>query len=198
MTTAFASLRDQRTLRQRGSVSDLPPDFPRRISWMYPDDGCYARAHLMTHKSYAKIPMMKLFIFGSLHAKTSNHPQGYVDWWYHVAPIVRIGDVMFILDPAIEPERPLTLDEWIDRCGGRSRVTGLSICSNESYSPFSTCSGSSGRTSEDAAKSTVEGTFLMAEYERQKRLKRQPSKVLGDQPPWAHTQFLQQQLSSSF
>lgn len=92
----------------------------RPLTWTYPDDGCYLRAQLfIEHVSRTeKQHLLKIFIFSqkgeTLRAKTNNHPNGYVDWWYHVAPITRVGNTIYVIDPAISPLAPMPLAQWID------------------------------------------------------------------------------------
>lgn len=81
----FVYMRDVRFLHD--SDGDL-----RRSSWMYPDDGCYARAALAMRnlfKLYAPLPS-KVFAFGNLKVVKKNSTRGAVYWWYHFAPIVQI------------------------------------------------------------------------------------------------------------
>lgn len=67
----FRSLRDARWLTMPGMR-----DFKRRSSWLYPDDGCFARAALGGQKleSWDYPRPKKLFIFGDLEVKTANSP----------------------------------------------------------------------------------------------------------------------------
>jgi Glutaminase len=61
------------------------------IPFMYPDDGCWARAHemcrLMTNRGRSP---RKVWIYRSqtsvLHVNTRNSPTCYVEWGWHVAP----------------------------------------------------------------------------------------------------------------
>jgi hypothetical protein len=91
----------------------------------------------------------KLFSFGSLTAQTENSPRGSVSWWYHVAPVVRglnsAGDeITLVLDPALEPRRPMPMQEWIKAIlpdGNEKYWTGASICDEHSDGPYSYCYG---------------------------------------------------------
>ena len=63
----------------------------KHIPFCYPEDGCYARAHEMTRLMEKKgVIAGKVFIEGDLKVETTNSPKGYVEWWYHVAPLVAI------------------------------------------------------------------------------------------------------------
>jgi uncharacterized Zn-binding protein involved in type VI secretion len=87
------------------------------IAFKYPTDGCYARNWLMVQRmQQLGIQPYVAWSVGDLHAKTSNHPKGYVEWAYHVAPLVEVRqpdgkiDVM-VIDPSLS-DRPMTVDEW--------------------------------------------------------------------------------------
>ena len=104
-----------------------------RIPYTYPVDGCYCRAHrmssLLTEKGYAS---EKVFAVSHVTATAGGTRGGLrvptpyaedvasgepaVDWWYHVAPIIKVRDdngqlVETVLDPSIAPG-PVTIDGW--------------------------------------------------------------------------------------
>src|SRR5262249_2445987 len=66
------------------------------IAFHYPNDGCYARAHLMVRRMQSMgIHARKAWTFANgelLHANTpyDEFHRGYVEWMYHVAPVVRV------------------------------------------------------------------------------------------------------------
>lgn len=131
----FEDIRDERFLTLPGDE-----DSPRRISWLYPKDGCFTRAALANRLAFRKfIPIPnKVFAFGNLRVKTPYSIRGVVGWWYHVAPIVRVGEKKFVLDPSIEFSRPLELEEWLDRMGDVKRIK-VAICGSGTYSPGDSC-----------------------------------------------------------
>lgn len=178
LDSAFAGLRDARPLRH-------PQDFARRLTWLYPDDGCFARAALMADLAQARsLPRpRKLFVFGELEARTPNTPQGTVSWWYHVAPIVSVGGAAFVLDPALEPARALGLQEWVERMQLRSRALRVAVCGEHAYTPDSPCRGAAPGTDSIAGKNMNE--YLPREWARVEALGMKPALVLGDSPPWA-------------
>lgn len=99
-------------------LAELFEDFAdeRRIPFRYPEDGCYARAHAMTRMLRRRgIASGKVFIEGNLRVETTNSPKGYVQWWYHVAPVVmvrRFGVVRpYVIDPSLFNE-PVPVERW--------------------------------------------------------------------------------------
>lgn len=179
MQERFEQLRDMRFLITHSSG----PDMLRRISWLYPDDGCFARAGLFNRNAFRMfIPIPnKIFAFGNLKINTPYSPKGYVSWWYHVAPVVQIGEEKFVLDPAIEQASPLTLDEWVKRMGDPSKIK-VSICSSGTYSPGDNCEKMTNGMELRAEKSQLR--YLDLEWKRIKNLGLDPDQVLGDNPPW--------------
>src|ERR1044071_8436154 len=60
---------------------------PPCIPFMYPDDGCWGRAHEMRRLMLdAGTSSDKVWIDGSLHTPTRNNPNCFVGWGWHVAP----------------------------------------------------------------------------------------------------------------
>jgi hypothetical protein len=161
----------------------------RRSSWLFPDDGCWARASLMSLnlEKMGRVRPAKVFAFGNLHVQTPNSPSGSVSWWYHVVPAVRVGQNVFVLDPAIEARAPITLKEWLVRMGGRQQqVPGqemrVAICHAQTYTPGSACQDPS---AEEERQSVADQTmYLPSEWSRLVELNRNPEKELGDFPPW--------------
>lgn len=90
------------------------------ITFLYPDDGCYARAHEMCRLMLAEgeVPG-KIWIYAdsdtNLHVETSNNPSCSVNWWYHVAPTLLVttagGDVTKVIDPSLF-DAPVTPAAW--------------------------------------------------------------------------------------
>lgn len=177
MENQFKHVRDLRL------VEDTRKNSMRRLTWLYPDDGCFARAEMATYileENHFTNPK-KIFVFGNLRAATKNAPGGFVEWWYHVAVIYRIDKTAYVFDPAINPARPVTLDEWNTAVGGSSRLQ-YAICDYRTYDPHQDCTKPQS-LSKDAALSE-QRAFLYPEWERLLQLKRNPEKELGDFPPW--------------
>lgn len=178
MQERFERIRDERFL-----TLSSEPDFPRRISWLYPKDGCFARASLFNRNAFRLfIPVPnKVFAFGNLRVKTPNSTRGAVGWWYHVAPIVQVGADKYVLDPAIEATRPLLLKEWIERMGNPKKIK-VSICGSGAYSPGDNC-----HKETDGMEARAERTqkhYLALEEKELERLGRNPEVELGEAPPW--------------
>jgi hypothetical protein len=174
----FETIRDLRFLKSRRES-----EFTRRSSWLYPDDGCYARAALANRnlfRSFYPIPG-KVFAFGNLSVKTENSPNGKVGWWYHVAPIVEVEGVKFVLDPSVEALTPLTLEEWISKMGDPEKIK-VSICSSGTYGPRSKCDMETDGIERRAEK--AQQIFLELEWKRLSKLGRHSELELGDHPPW--------------
>ena len=90
----------------------------KHIPFDYPQDGCYARAHEMSRLLEKKgVITTKVFVEGDLRVATKNSPNGYVEWWYHVAPIIKVRDgdkeELYVFDPSIF-DRPVTIKEWTE------------------------------------------------------------------------------------
>jgi hypothetical protein len=179
LNSAFQKFRDQRFL-----IDAVMPAFLRRITWLFPDDGCYARAGLVIRQALAaRLPAPdKLFVFGDLSVKTENSPDGAVGWWYHVAPVVEVGGEKWILDPAIEPHHPLRLPDWLARMSAQPGQLQVAECSSGTYTPIDNCTSVS--DGQEALAEQDEAEFLHDEWSRLLSLGRVPEKELGDQPPW--------------
>lgn len=101
------------------------------IPFLYPDDGCWIRAHMMCHLMRAGGPDTtadppedpeKVWIdFGYLHTvQTANHPDCHVKWRWHVAPTLLVslptGDEKQVIDPSLSPA-PESEAAWKNRQG---------------------------------------------------------------------------------
>ena len=100
-------------------LSDQPD-----IAFKFPVDGCYARAHLMVQRMQKMgLKPGKVWTFASdpsdpLWVDTPNHPDGKVEWGYHVAPTIPVenedGTVQdMVVDPSMF-DHPVTIEEWKD------------------------------------------------------------------------------------
>jgi len=81
---------------------------PPCIPFLYPDDGCWARAHemcrLMIIMGHSP---RKVWIQGGLHVSTKNNPTCGVTWGWHVAPTLCVRGPKFfkaqtmVIDPSL-------------------------------------------------------------------------------------------------
>ncbi|MEZ4742445.1 MAG: protein-glutamine glutaminase family protein [Bdellovibrionota bacterium] len=181
LQTAFEQVRDYRFL-----TTEKEPGFLRRISWLYPDDGCFVRSDLAIHKlaGWGYSNFKKLYIFGELSAQTTNAPSGVVYWWFHIVPVASIDGEIFALDQAIDSSGPLTLDEWLNLISSNQANLKGSLCSASSYIPYSHCNSLVASNVERAI--DEQKIFLDLEKDRLLSLDRNPAQELGDQPPWTN------------
>jgi hypothetical protein len=176
---AFRRVRDERFLQWKAM-----PGFGRRLSWLYPDDGCYARATLAIRQIQAwGFPKpLKVFAFGALSIRTANNPNGVANWWYHVAPIVSTHHELYVFDPSIEPTKPLLLRDWVARMSNDPSSIRIALCGAETYRPDDSCAPSGADPT--AAALNDQQVFLQLEWQRLQGLGRDPAVELGAGPPW--------------
>lgn len=181
LTQIFSKVRDSRFLQD-----DQHENFKRRLSWLYPDDGCFVRAELMNFlvDEIDSEKLQQVFIFGDLKVKTDNSPNGFVGWWYHVAPITKVNNKYYVLDPAINHHGPTELTSWIEKQVDTQKAQ-LTICNGDVTSPFDiNCHGTANPEKEYSASLQSMQYYLDREWERQKELLRDPYRVLGNDPIW--------------
>ena len=185
----FDFLRDNRFL-----TNDDDGSFLRRISWLYPDDGCFARAAAVDYllKDKAQIEPAKVFAFGALSVATPNSPRGEVSWWYHVAPIVAYNNTYYVFDPAIEPNYPMLVEEWFASMNPdyKYELTGV-ICHPQTYHTVDSCFNP---TTSHEVGIRDEKRYLASEWYRVIELGYDPNLVLGDSPPWGMASGVLKQL----
>jgi len=80
------------------------------IPFLYPDDGCWGRAHEMCRLMIADgAQPEKVWIKGDLRPSSQNHPgcgwPGWTGWFWHVAPTLQVntsnGVKTWVIDPAL-------------------------------------------------------------------------------------------------
>ncbi len=160
---------------------DTNTTYLRRISWRYPQDGCFARAELFNrHIADSGQPkLQKIFVFGDLAVKTANAPGGKVTWWYHVAPVVQVDKMVYVVDPAISNSAPMLAKDWLNTVVSASaspttarKTLKVAICDANAYAPNSTCTGGSALS--DASLNADKTTYLNAEWSNIKNLNLDP------------------------
>ena len=181
MTDHFNQFRDYRFM-----TVPSRPNFLRRSSWMYPDDGCFARAALAVRNlvQWSIRAPKKVFAFGDLRVKSVNALDGEVTWWYHVAPLVETAGRKYVLDPAIEPSGPIPLEDWLARMSDNPSSIEVSVCESGAYTPSDDCRKSTDGIESGALRDQV--WYLEREWHRLEELKRKPHEELGEYPPWLH------------
>lgn len=106
-------------LRTCNPVTVPPPCIP----FMFPDDGCWGRAHemarLMIDDGYTPRKVWIDAVGGWLHTPTKNNPFCFVEWGWHVAPVVCVRRwfwwPFFSRDMVIDPSlftTPVTVAQW--------------------------------------------------------------------------------------
>lgn len=90
---------------------------PPCIPFLYPDDGCWGRAHEMYRLMRAMgLKPKKVWIQGNLAAPTRNKPTCVVYWNWHVAPTLCVRKGFFakqemVVDPSLF-STPVTKSQW--------------------------------------------------------------------------------------
>jgi hypothetical protein len=94
------------------------------IPFLYPRNGCHARAHEMCRLFLAAgVQPAKIWNYcvdmkNPLVVKTPNAPTCQVEWVFHVAPTLQVqisgrpGTQTMVLDPSLFPKGPVTPAEW--------------------------------------------------------------------------------------
>lgn len=176
---AYRWIRDLRFL-----TLEKHPDFLRRITWQYPDDGCFTRAEMAIRKLKEDgfSGLKKIFVFGDLEADTPNSAKGVIYWWFHVAPLVKVNSDYYVIDPSVNPSEILTVRDWLKAMNRDYDSVRLSICHESSYDPHSRCFEDDYIPAEEL--NAHQTSYLHKEWFRMVELGRNPEIVLGDYPPW--------------
>lgn len=191
--TVFRALRDERFLAWTQESW-----FPRRISWMYPDDGCWTRAEVFAGaaKNRGLSKPYRLYSFGNLVVSGSPNEDptdndSVVMWNWHVVPLVRSASsgMPYALDPAIEPTRPLPWQEWLLRQVPTLNDVWVVVADQNAYHPSSPVTGGPDRFADGLTAQQEQFGYLWYESVRQNDLGADPNLVLGDYPPWRNDRF---------
>jgi hypothetical protein len=131
-----------------------PHDVNPCIPFQYVRDGCYARAHKMRWIITTKYRYCceKVFSFANqdndiLAVQASKWGGCCVQWWYHVAPLIRVKvklltftfHLAMVIDPGMF-DYPVLLSVWLaaqanKTCSPRARVSMYSLQPGSAYSP---------------------------------------------------------------
>ncbi|MEP7319628.1 MAG: protein-glutamine glutaminase family protein [Panacibacter sp.] len=121
-----------------------------QIDFYFPQGGCQQRAQIMSlilQKKFA-IEHCKIWLFAPaalyegdtrtlfIEDKNKLSPNNTVEWSYHTAPavLVKSGDAVetFIIDPSINKNEPLRLEEWFSQIGNSS-ISNYTYVRAENY-----------------------------------------------------------------
>ncbi|MBY0229177.1 MAG: hypothetical protein K2W96_07870 [Gemmataceae bacterium] len=88
----------------------------RDIASRYPNDGCFARAHLMVRRMQALgLAPRKVWAFSDTDLLRVVKGGVVIEWGWHVAPMVQVrtakGVENMVIDPSIF-DRPVPVREW--------------------------------------------------------------------------------------
>ena len=184
LLSIFEEIRDTRFMNP--TASHMPAGFIRRISWMNPYDGCWARAAAGNYlaKSHNLPLPSKIFAFGNLKAESPYSRTGPISWWFHVALVLGVANQnkFYVIDPGLETSRPLTIDEWYSKMGDKDQIEGV-VCNPYTYKPSDSCDTPSAMNNTLGVEEENDH-FLDGEYENITLLGYDADKVLGDSPPW--------------
>jgi hypothetical protein len=136
-----------------------------------------------------------VFVFGDLKHVNKYDSRGASYWWFHVGSAFRIGQRAVVLDPSIDPRSPIPLDRWIRSFAKKVDATRVSVCDSYAYVPVSTCIG--GRTSAEGGSIRHLLDYMSPEWNQLRRMRHDPRKLLGDQPPWKATVAIESRVVSS-
>ena len=114
----------------------------REIPWFYLDDGCYIRAELAKRliEDTFGFNVKKIFLFGGLRPPVfEEDPVRVINWGrFHVAIAMKTNnDEVYVLDPSVFYQSPLTLDQWLNRISSEDTV--MSVCNADTYRPENDC-----------------------------------------------------------
>lgn len=186
---AFYRIRDERFL-----VADSNPNFPRRVPWVYVENGCFLKATLVRRKfeEWGYPSIKKLFVFGDMEFDTRLSPKGRMGYKDHVAVVVRHESTIFLIDASVNTERPMELYQWATFLSSNSDPYELnySLCSQFTFGHNSPAFAQSAdeevgsRNGEMRDVDFFSQDFLKKEWDWVLSLGLNPMDALGDNPVW--------------
>jgi Glutaminase len=137
------------------------------IPFLYPDDGCWGRAHEMCRLMIVDgAQPEKVWIYGRLNVNSQNKPNCLVQWNYHVAPTLQVttanGVQTWVIDPSLFPG-PVPQATWVGVQGDPNAVV------ESSSSAIFTRSQGGGSTQTDPT--YAQTNFVLITYRDQLRLR---------------------------
>ena len=154
-----------------------PGDFLRRGPWLYPANGCYAKAAHVSFLAKQKGLSQpgKIYVYGDLEFDSPFAKNGHrVYWRYHMAAAYLFNGQVFIVDPGMS-QSVLTEQQWLNLISPSPQNVRVKYCDENSYSPLSSCVGGRGN---GANLSHVRGV-LRDEWSNLRRLGYDPYVLLG-------------------
>ena len=184
LDNAFISARDSQFITWKNKMVS----YKRRPTWMFPYDGCHVRAEQVKNKfnEFDFPDFKKVFVFGDLKFNTSNSLIGKSQWWFHVAITAKVNDIVYVIDPAINPSKVLTIEDWANQLGPIDELT-FSICEKDTFIPFDNCINPKPVDPQEFAKTQT--SYLVLEWLNILTLKRNPLLELQEHPPWRKQLF---------
>ena len=186
---AFRFARDYRFIEwEMIGIMDYDVRTLRRPTWLYPQDGCADRAEIMvTHIEKTNGPLYKVYAIRQVEQFKFLTPLmygGFTSWGYHVAPIVRYRNQLYVLDPAISPKKPIVLKKWLKKIDKTVDINTIeiAICHPHSYNLSDSCYHPQKMDFDKIIQKQQK--YLGLEWLQIKALGMDPFKVLGDEPPW--------------
>lgn len=131
---AFEFIRDTKFLTYKG--------IERKIPWLFVKEFCHVRAQHAINELEAAgyIKPQKIFLHGILNIENKYFKLKEGEMiWQHIAPIVKLENEHYVLDPAINNQRPLTLHEWISSMTTDYEKIMVAVCSGDTYIQSSSC-----------------------------------------------------------
>ncbi len=123
-----------------------------------------------------------MFAFGNLKLKTSFNSRGAVFWWYHVAAAYRSGNLVVVLDPAVQHDRPMLLEEWVKAISKNPATTKVALCDTHAYMSGQACLG--GGAGQERSQVSHQKGYLRSEWKRLDRLGMGPASLLRVNSVW--------------
>jgi hypothetical protein len=155
-----------------------PGEYLRRAPWLY-GDGCYAKAaHISALAEKTGYPRPgKVLAFGgwaTMRVYSKYMPGGSYWWNYHVVAAYHIGSQVYVLDPLVNSDRALTVDEWVRSIAPNVAKISVAFCDQNLYLPADRCVGGNN----DGAFTGHINEMLNDEYRTLKKLGYDPDTLL--------------------
>lgn len=132
----------QQVFNQMSATTCAPLTVPAPcIPFLYPDDGCWGRAHEMCRLMSAMgLAPRKVWIQGALHTLTRNNPNCFVNWGWHVAPTLCVrrsspwwawwwNSQTMVIDPSLFTS-PVSTAQWKSVQGDANAALTYTVASD--------------------------------------------------------------------